>query len=274
MKKKLFSILFCMLLVLGMAVPAVAANDNSFDSDQYERVQDLADLLTDDEYNALVEKLNEISERQQVDVAIATTDTLDGKSVTAYTDDFFLACNYGLGEDRDGILLLISMEDHDWHISTHGYAITAFTDAGIAYIGEQITPSMSDGDFASAFNTYAELCDNFITQARTGSPYDNGSLPQKPLAWYWIPIAVAIGLVLALCIVGGMKSQLKSVRPKAAANSYVKANSLHITENRDLFLYRNVTKTAKPKDNDSSSSGSSTHTSSSGDTFGGGGGKF
>lgn len=78
------------------------------------------------------------------------------------------------------------MEDNDWYISTCGYGITAFTDAGIEYIGEQIVPYLSDKDFAGAFEAYITLCDEFITQARTGKPYDIGSFPRKPLSPAWL----------------------------------------------------------------------------------------
>ncbi len=78
-----------------------------------------------------------------------------------------------------------------------------------------------------------------------------------------------IGVVLALLIVGGMKGKLKTVRSQAAANSYLKKDSLAITESSDLFLYRQVARTEKPKE--SSGSGSSTHTASSGTTHGGSG---
>ena len=72
-----------------------------------------------------------------------------------------------------------------------------------------------------------------------------------------------------------MKGKLKSVREKAAADSYVKRDSMVLRENSDLFLYHTVTKTARAKDSDSGSdSGSSTHTSASGATHGGGSGKF
>jgi uncharacterized protein len=67
-----------------------------------------------------------------------------------------------------------------------------------------------------------------------------------------------------------MKGKLKSVRVQAGASGYVKTGSMNVTHRQDLFLYRDVNRTAKPKD----SSGSSTHTSSSGRSHGGGGGKF
>ena len=170
------------------------------------------------------------------------------------------------------MLLLISMEDRDWYISTHGYGITAFTDAGIQYIGEQMGPDLSAGNYAEAFLTYCRLCDQFITQAREGNPFDTEDLPKEPLALFWIPISLIVGYVLAFLVVGSMRARLKTVRFQAAASSYLKTGSLNITESRDLFLYSTLSRTEKPKNN--SSGGSSTHTSSSGSTHGGGGGKF
>ena len=270
MKKKLFVILLLPVLCLCMAVPASAAETDGF-ADEYYRVIDMADLLTEGERAALIDTLDNISLRQSMDVIVATTADLEGFSPMEYADLLYDQCSFGYGKNRDGLLLLISIEDNDWYISTCGYGITAFTDAGIAYIGEQIKPDLSDGRFSDAFLTYASLCDDFITQARAGKPYDNGTLPREPLSLIWIPVSIVIGFVLAIILVGLMKGQLKTVRSQAAASSYVKAGSMKITESRDLFLYHTVTKTEKPKNN---ASGSSTHSSSSGTTHGGGGGKF
>lgn len=271
MKKKISVIIFVLVLCISTVLPVFAAETDGF-VDEYYRVADMAELLTETERTALLEKLNEISVRQNMDVVVATTNDLEDYSVRDYADLLYESCKFGYGSNKDGLLLLISMEDHDWCISTYGYGITAFTDAGIEYIGEQITSDLSDGDYAAAFTRYAELCDDFITQARTGEPYDSGNLPRGPLSMIWLPVSVIIGFVIAKIIVGNMKSQLKTVRAQATANSYVKNGSMNITESRDLFLYHTVTRTAKPKNN--SSSGSSTHRSSSGATHGGGGGKF
>lgn len=259
MKRKIFVFLFVIILCLGTAIPAAASEASDADR---QRVIDLADLLSDSEEAALIEKLDEISLRQNMDVVVATTDDLEGKSVVDYADTLYESCGFGFGDENDGVLLLISMEDRDWYISTCGYGITAFTDAIIGDIGEQIASELSVGNYAAAFTRYAELCDDYITLARNG----------KPLSLVWIPIAIVIGFVVAKLVVGGMKGKLKTVRRQAAANNYMKDGSLNITDSRDLFLYHTVTRTAKPKNN--SSSGSSTHTSSSGTTHGGGGGKF
>ena len=258
-----------------MVVPVLAEGEdpeNGF-ADEYYRLLDMASLLSDEEVDSLTSRLDELSLRQKMDVVIATTDTLDGKSVVEYADDLYDYCSFGYGANRDGLILVISMEDNDWYISTCGYGITVFTDAGIEYIGKQIVPYLSDSDFAGAFATYITLCDEFITQAKTDKPYDIGSLPREPLSPAWILVSLIVGLILSCTTVGKMKAKLVTVRTQAAADSYIKPGTLNINDSREMFLYRSVTRTQKPKNN-SSSGGSSTHTSSSGTTHGGGGGKF
>lgn len=271
MKKKITAIIAAFLLCLCTVFSVLATDTEGF-ADEYYRLNDLADILSESEEQALLAKLDEISVRQKMDVTVVTVDNLDGyDDVTKCADDVYEDCNYGYGSNKDGLLLLISMEDHDWTISTCGYGITAFTDSGIEYIGKKMKTDLSDGNYAAAFDTYANLCDEFITQARNGKPYDTGNLPREPLGIMWIPISIATGVVLALLIVGGMKGKLKTVHSQVAANNYMKKDSLTVSESSDRFLYRTVTRSEKKKDNDS---GSSTHTSSSGTTHGGGGGKF
>ena len=257
--KKILTVLLALLITLSFAVPAFA--------EAMPRLVDQADLLTDAQEAALLSKLDTISNKHGMDVVVVTADTLEGKSPTAYADDFY---DYN-GYCEDGILLLVSMEDSDWWISTAGYGITAFTDAGIEYLGNRFVPSLSDGDYAGAFEIYANTCDEFITQAKTGDPYDTHNLPKEPFAFLMnLGICFVIGLVIAAIATAIMKGQLKSVRSQSGAANYVKTGSLNVTHRQDLFLYRDVKRTAKPKD----SGGSSTHTSSSGRSHGGGGGKF
>ena len=234
------------------------------------RLVDDARLLTSSEKSELLSLLNEISERQDMDIVVVTVNSLNGKSPRAFADDYYDHNGYG----ADGVLLLIAMDSRDWYISTSGYGITALTDAGIAYMEDRFVDDLSDGDYASAFMTYAELCDDFITQAKSGTAYDRGNMPRSAFPWGQnILIFAAIGFVIAFIATGIMRSKLKSVRPKIGAGDYIKQGSFRVTNANDLFLYRRVTRRARPKDN-GSSGGSSTHGSSSGRSHGGGGGKF
>lgn len=99
-------------------------------------------------------------------------------------------------------------------------------------------------------------------------------MPKEPFNFAWcLAGALVIGYVVAAIVTGRMKRQLQTVQFQSSANSYVKQNSMNVTESNDLFLYTQVARYEKPKET-SSSDGSTTHTSSSGETHGGGGGKF
>ena len=274
--RSLCAALAALVLLLALAVPAFAAEEGF--ADLYYRMNDSAEVLTEDEDNELEASLEELSVRQSFDVTIATIDSLEGEGYTSmeeYADDLYDYCEFGYGADRDGVLLLVSVGDRKWHISTCGYGITAFTDAGIQYLGEQMTPDMADGDYAAAFRTFIQWTDTYVTAAREGHPYDVDNMPHEPLSILYLGLALVIGLVTALIVTGVMKSQLKSVALQQDAASYVREGSMNLTNSRELFLYRDVqrTKHVEAKDSDSSG-GSSTHTSSSGTTHGGGGGSF
>ena len=74
-----------------------------------------------------------------VDVVIVTVASIEGKTATEYADDYFDYQGYGYGEKSDGILLLVGMKERVWAISTHGsLGISAFTDAGLDYIKEDV----------------------------------------------------------------------------------------------------------------------------------------
>ena len=129
MKKRLFTILFTVILIFSTVLPVSAAEEEMPPERLLPRLVDEADLLTDEEEADILEQLDEISERQECDVAVVTVDGLDGKSAMEYADDFYDYNGYGFGEEKDGILLLVSMEERDWYISTCGFGITALTDA-------------------------------------------------------------------------------------------------------------------------------------------------
>lgn len=264
---KKWTVLFIMIsLVLLFVIPTGAAN--------YPRMWDEADLLSDTEERSLVTQLTNISEKHQVDVVIVTVESTGELLPMEYADDFFDYNGYGFGESRDGVLLLVSMEDRDWWISTRGYGITAFTDAGINYIGEQIVEYLGDDDYAGGFTRFAELADEFIAAAKAGKPYDVGTLPKAPFnKGMALIIAVVVGLIVGKIYTGKMKAELNTVRSRSEAADYVKQGSLNVTENSDFFLYRHLDRRVKESDSDKSG-GSSTHTSSSGSSHGGGGGKF
>ena len=205
----LFAALAALILAAALAVPAFAV-EGGF-ADLYYRMFDDAEVMTEDEDNELEDALEELSLRQSFDVTIATIESMESvgaDSMEQFADDLYDYCQYGYGPDMDGVLLLVSVGDRKWHISTCGYGITAFTDAGIQYLGQQMTPFMADGDYAGAFRTFVQWSDTYIDAARAGHPYDVNNLPREPLSLMYLFLALGIGLVLAWVVVSVMKSQL------------------------------------------------------------------
>ncbi len=270
--KKIIKIMICVVVFFILITPTYTFANSIPDTRLLPRLVDDAYLLSDYEYQSLLAKLDEISEREQFDIVIVTINSLEGYTSTEYADDFFDYNGYGMGVGYDGILLLISMEDRDWAISTHGFGITAFTDAGQRYLVDQFIGDLSNGNYSDAFHKFVDISESFIIQAKTDNPYDSLNLPKKPLSPYLPIYTTAIGAFIAFVITGIMRLQLKSVYSESAASNYIIDNSLKITDSKDLFLYSNISKTKIEKSQ--SSSGSSTHSSSSGRTHGGSSGKF
>ena len=262
MKKKILILLFVLIFVFPFSLCVQAESVPS-------RLIDNADLLTQSEEAALLSTLNEISERQKLDIVVLTVESLNGKSPRKYADDYYDYNGYAF----DGVLLLVAMESRDVYISTSGYGINAFTDAGITRIINIIEDDLGEADYIGAFHTFASLCDDYVTKAKSGTPYDTGNFPKSDYDFLKsLLISLVIGLVIALIVTGIMASKLKSVRFRYGASDYMKKDSFALTNSRDIYLYRNVTRRLKPQND--SSGGSSTHRSSSGRSHGGGGGKF
>lgn len=258
MKNRAWILTLILCLLVALALPVCAASDHLVDD---------AWLLSSPEASQVEGELSRISAKYGVDIVIVTVDSIGWQSPMAYADDYYDNNGYG----PDGILLLVSMEESDWWVSTTGYGITAVTDAGLQYMSERFVPYLSDGEYAQAFLEFARLCEAFIAQANTGDPYDSYNLPKDPFAFGTnLIIAVVIGLVAALIVTGVLKAQLKSVARQARADAYITPGSLQITHSRDIYLYSHISRRERPKQ----SSGSSTHASSSGTRHGGGGGKF
>ena len=271
MLKQLTGMIAAVLLaVSSFPIEAMAAGGFAR---EYERLMDMADLLTEEEEEELIATLDEISERQNLEIVVVTAENLEGYSDgQEYTDDLYEYCDFGYGDGRDGIMLLLDMDGRDWYISTQGYGITAFTDAAITYLGNEMKEDLSAGNYAAAFRIYAADCDQMITRARDGNPFSKKDLPHEPLSPLVLPICLGIGLVAGFITVNSMKAKLKTVHSQKTAADYVKKGSMQLTAQQDLFLYNKIDRVKKEEK--SSSGDSTTHKSSSGTTHGGGRGKF
>lgn len=299
--KRAFALLLALALGACLRVPALAADETPLlilDNPQTAYVVDEADLLTEEEETELETLAEEISRRQECDVVLVTANTLNGATPMDYADDYFDYNGYGYGPDRTGLLLLISMEERDWWISTRGEAIQAFTDTGIQYLGDKFLSSLSYGDYEDAFAAYFETADQMLSIYRGtlsdqeaeaynqdfqdfeeeyyGEDWeDNREMEGAGHGLLRIILTAVIALAGPIIPISAQVAQIKNVRKKDNAASYLQRDSLRLNRNRDVYLYANTTSRVIETNRSSGGhGGSSVHISSSGASHGGGGGKF
>lgn len=247
--KKLLVFICSAILLMGLLVPVYADTDYLIDN---------ADLLTDAEEAELEAKLSEASQRLDADIVVLTELSIN-TDAQSYADDYFDYNGYG----PDGLILLVDMGYREWYISTCGVCVDGFEGDGFDYVSENVADDLANEDYVICFDTFAERSDEVLTVIRSGGSY------KAPFGFFsTLIVCLVVGFIAALIITLVMRGKLKSVHTKSEAADYLKRDSLNITVARDIFLYRQVTRTEKPQ------STSSSHTSSSGRSHGGGGGKF
>ncbi len=240
----------CLILILLVAAllttGILAANEPTY-------LWDEADVLTYEEEAALNQELARISQDLGVAVVAATVPDEATYSVEDLGNTFFAQHS----NNRNGVILFLAFGtvDNDYYIGAQGNTQTIFTDKVYDKVENACVPHLRSGDYERAISAYAKTCNKQI------SSYGK-------VSWKGIALCVVIGIVLSFLIpMSILKRQLKSVRYQPAANSYVRTNSLRFSRKTDSFLYRNVSRVAKPKNNSSggrSGGGSGGHRGRSG----------
>lgn len=265
--KRIFSLLTVLLLLTALCLPVAAAEES------LPYVCDTVPLLTDGEWEELESKASKLSAMYQCGVYfIAVEDYTDYGSGGIYNVAKTLYRDYGLGwgEEKSGVLLLLSMGDRDYTLIAAGYGNTAFTDYGKDYLSEQFLDDFGDDDWAAGCRDYLDTCGALLRMARNGEPLDIGS---RIKTWHLVLVSLALGFVLALAVCGIWR---KSCRKKTAvageAANYL-AGAMTFTRRNDRYVRTTQTRTKIERSSDSSSGGSG-GTTVDHDGFSGTSGKF
>lgn len=225
------------------------------------KLVDESALLTSEEAQLIDEAAQWLVEQYNMDVLVLTTDSLDGKSATAYADDYYDYQGYGLNESRDGIILLISIGERDWAISSRGDIRKTFNDSLCDEIGRQVQPYLSTGEYYNACSVFLQQVDGYIS-GELVPPEEGGDIPVEGR----IAIAIGLALLVAFIVVMCLRSQLNNARPQPYAHNYI--SNFRLTRQNDAYLYGHTTMTARQETR------SDGHVSSSGATHSGSSGKF
>lgn len=271
--KKSLSTLLALLLLLfltsiALAVPKQAPPPKEQTQEQgigADRVIDEADILTDSEEKELDAKIATIEQSHKVRILVGTMKSTDGTPLGKIANNVVDQ----IPADNGTIVLLLSMKERDWYISTDSKMRTRITDGkGVDYLAGEFLPELKENHYAAAFTAFAATTDEMLTYyEKEGEPYD----PANAFDLMALGIALACALILGGTIYYMLYEYKSNVRSAAEADAYLNHDSFQLTQSEDNFLYTTVTRRAKEKRESSSSNVS---TSSSDSSHGGGGGKF
>lgn len=249
MMKRIFILLLSVLLCLSLAAPVFATEPEDYDDNLL--LIDDADLFSDSEEEELNDYLHQMSQSANAELVVLTIDSLEGESPNDYADAYYDDNDFGYGDERDGVILLIAMESRDVCVSVNG---NVYKRVKPQKIRNSITSYLTDGNYYYAVQKYAALCEKKLT---------------GPLVSYGcIPISLLIGFLVSLIITSAMKGSMKSVTKQFNATSYVRDQSLQVSQAQDTFLYMHVDRVARATESSSGgggrsfSSGGSHHSSS------------
>ena len=272
--KKSLSALLALLLLLcitsiALAMPKQAPPPKAQQEQGLEaaRVVDEADILTADEEKALDTKLAAVEQSHKVRILVGTMKDTGGATLAKVANN---VVDQIATAENGTIVLLLSMKERDWYISTDNKMRTRITDGkGVDYLAGEFLPDLKEGKYAAAFTAFAKTTDEMLTYyEKEGEPYD----PANAFNLMALGIALACALILGGTIYYVLYEYESNVRSAAEADAYLNQDSFQLTRSEDDFLYTTVTRRTKEKS--SSSSGSNVSTSSSDSSHGGGGGKF
>lgn len=237
-------------------------------------------LFTEDERVRLEEEANNLSSQYNMDIVIVTTNDAEGKTSREYADDFFDYGGFGVGDDYDGILFLIDMDNREAYISTSGIGIRYLTDLRLDKILDRVfDEGLLDGDYYGAAMGFLKGTRYYLEAGIPSGQYNEPEevKPENRITITDVLIGTAGGLAASGLFYFSTKARYKTPRTYNQF-SYRNNSIVNLAPKQDRLINSYITHRVihKPsKTSGSSSSGrSSTHRSSSGRTHGGRGRKF
>ena len=257
MKKWMWMVLV-LLLACTMTLSAAAANDTY--------IRDEADLLTDSQERRLNALADAFTRKHEAGIYIVTTDDyrdydyqitdhgypIEG-DVFDYTYTYYHENQLGYGRKREGMILLMSMDQREYAIFFYGDRTNnAFGDYAQIQLENKFLDDFRGNVWYDGMEDYLESADAYFTKAESGRPV-------KKIPWVGIVVVVVIVLLIAAGCTTLEIQKLNNVSLKRNAAHY--AGNLNLTDQREQFLYQTRTKT---RISSSSGSGSGSRSRSGG----------
>jgi len=253
--------------------------------DKDKKIYDYADLLTSEEEEKIYKIVDNYIESSKMDLVIVTINEnpygISDYYTQIYAQDFYYYNDFGIGNTKDGLIILIDMANRYPYIATKGNAILMYDDERIKSIHENAHNYLSSGNYYSAIEAYVNKIDSYIESGIPDSNQyycidDNGNYYKcksepKNVNWGISILVATLGSLIPAFI---HTRKYKGVHLATNANSYLTNEDVNVRN--DQFLTTFTSRVRRSHDSGSGgghSHGGSTISHGSGGSFGGGGGR-
>ena len=234
-------ILAVFLLLLLLVSPALGENS---------RVVDEADVLTAEEEQRLEEYISGIREKYQFDVLILTMYSIGDRQGDYYAADYYDHNGYGEGKNHDGVCFFYvpqgdKNENTVFFVKT-GSGERIFNADVDDEIANQIRPYFRQKNYGGAIAKYVLEVESYLEA-------------YKPMnrATRLLPIFLVVGLAIGAIVAFVFKGQMRTVRRKSGASSYIRDGSFNLSRVQDIYLYTTTTRRRIQTDNNRGGGGGS-----------------
>ncbi|MDR1736891.1 MAG: TPM domain-containing protein [Oscillospiraceae bacterium] len=265
----LIALLFCLM---GAALTSDALVSGIYDD---------AELLSETERTSLGVLAEAAALEANMSFVILTTDEHVSGSYEIFCEEYFRSVVPGIYGTQPGVMLYVNMNDRDVNVAAFDDALDYFPQYRLDGIREDITPYLTDGDYARAIELFIEQSAEYPGGTHGGTdspgyvsptyrpaqPEDGGS----PSILERMNFSVfALTLLGGILLVGVFLFALSRVGLHTAPVSpavYVKNETVRVLHSQDIFLRTHTMKTPIPQHSGNSGGGSR-----GGSSRGGGGG--
>ena len=261
--KKIFAIMTMLVsLLLSVSTGFAAATSGQ----QYPSFVDGAALVKPVDKTNLLSNLRQIETKHGIRCAVLTVKSTQGMNIRDYAQA--VQDQYFANAEKGSILMVISMDNRKWHITTDKTMRTKIIDKVVT--GELKNAFLNDlkkGNYAAAFNKYGSKVDELMTYyEKNGEAYD----PSNAFSFGAAGIAALLSLLFGGSVKKNMVNSMSNVTNAVSAGQYLKQETFNLIGQNDRYLYTHTAVVPKAKSNNSSGGSSSGGTGG----HGGGGGSF
>lgn len=249
--KKTTLILLTLLLLLTLPVTALAAGEQHA---QLDHVTDLYGLLEEEDAEYLEAFAAQISSRYGVSIYLLVVEDylVYAPDTFQFAKNVYGQYDLGWGSDREGVMLMLSMDDRDYELLFHGPKTeAAFTEYGRDLLEDRMLNCFRENRFFDGVLEYMNCCDEYLLAAENGKPVD---YEQGFSFLFLLP-----GLIASAVTFTALYFPMHSAGTKRDAGDYITNSKMDLWDQRDIFVNRTVHRRPRNTNSGSSSHGSSHH---------------